>query len=126
MPEMAVLPEKIAAHLNNGYTIAAEVTVPISEIRRFVRIRPFAKPDVPREERRFLNSRYYMWQYWDYAFRRMTLRAGWETDEWNYDRYLVKDEIEIATSEPEFEALLGKWVPDVTLLRHIQDSERPE
>jgi hypothetical protein len=102
------------------------VTVPISEVRRFVRICPVAKPGVPREETRYLNSRYSMWQYWNYAFRRMTLRAGWETDEWNYDRYLVKDEKETTTSESEFEALLGKWVPDVTMLRHIQDSECPE
>lgn len=67
-----------------------------------------------------------MWQYWDYSFRRLTLRPGWETDEWNYDKYLVRDEKESVTNEPAFLALLSNWVPDVRSLRHILDSECPE
>ena len=123
---MASLPEKIAAHLNNGHAVAAEISSPIQGVRSFVRIRPVPKAGVPREERRYLNSRYDMWQYWDYSFRRMILRSGWEADEWNYDKYLVRDENETATSEPAFASLLSKWVPDTASLRHIQDSECPE
>jgi hypothetical protein len=126
MSEMVVVPETVGVHLNNGYTVAAEVATPLEGVRSFVRIRPVPKPGVPREEQRYLNSRHAMWQYWDYAFRRMVLRSGWEADEWNYDKYLVKDERETATSEPEFMALLEKWVPDIKALRHIQDSECPE
>jgi hypothetical protein len=125
MFEMAALPEKIADHLNNGEIVAAEVAGP-EELRSFVRIRPIPKAGVAREEHRYLNSRYNMWHYWDYAFRRMALRPGWETDEWNYDRYLVSDERETTRSESEFDTLLGKWVPDVSTLRHIQDSECSE
>jgi hypothetical protein len=80
---MVRLPEKIADHLNNGVVVAAEVAEPSGELRSFVRIRPVPKAGVAREERRYLNSPYNMWQYWDYAFRRMALRSGWETDEWN-------------------------------------------
>ena len=123
---MGVLSETITAHLNNGYAVAAEVPPPVEGVRSFVRIRPVPKPGVPREERRYLNSRYDMWQYWDYAFRRIILRPGWEADEWNYDKYLVRDESETATSEPAFVALLEKWVPDAGALKHIQDSECPE
>jgi hypothetical protein len=85
MFEMTGLPEQIAAHLNNGYAVAAEVAVPIGALRSFVRIRPVPKPGVAREERRYLNSRYDMWQYWNYACRRIVLHSGWEADEWNYD-----------------------------------------
>jgi hypothetical protein len=126
MFDMASLPETIAAHLNNGEAVAAEVATPIQGVRTFVRIRPLPKPGVAREEHRYLNSRYDMWQYWDYSFRRMILRSGWEADEWNYDKYLVRDEKEMATNESAFSALLSEWVPDVRSLRHIQDSECPE
>lgn len=123
---MFVLSGTIAAYLNNGYTVAAEVSTPIQGVQSFVRIRPVPKPGVPRQERRYLNSRYDMWQYWDYDFRRMILRSGWQADEWNYDRYLVRDERKTTTTEPAFIALLKKWVPDAKALRHIQDSECPE
>ena len=126
MFEMAALPEKIAAQLNSGYAVAAEIAIPIGDLRSFVRIRPLPKPGVACEERRYLNSRFTMWQYWDYAFRRMILRSGWEADEWNYDRYVVRDERQTTTSECQFGALLAKWVPDVSMLKHIQDSECPE
>jgi hypothetical protein len=35
-----------------------------------------AKPGVPREEYRYLNSKYLMWEYWDHEFRRMVLCSG--------------------------------------------------
>ena len=30
-----------------------------------------------------------LWEYWDFEFRRIVLRAGWELDEWNYNKYLL-------------------------------------
>lgn len=102
------------------------MATPIQGVRTLVRIRPLPKAGVAREEHRYLNSRYDMWGYRDYSFRRMILRPGWEADEWNYDKYLVRDEKEIVTDESSFSALLNKWVPDVRSLRHIQNSECPE
>jgi len=121
-----MLPPKIENHLNNGYPVAAEVPTHEPGTRCFVRVRAVAKPDVPREEARYLNSRYSMWQYWDYEFRRMVLRTGWETDEWNYDRYLVADERCRTTTEAEFLEALNRWAPDPADLRHLSDSECPE
>jgi hypothetical protein len=121
-----MLSPKIENYLNKGYNVAAEVPTGDPGARCFVRIRAIAKPGVPREEVRYLNSRYSMWQYWNYSFRRMVLRSGWEIDEWNYDRYLVGDERCETTTEAEFLEVLRRWVSDPASLRHVRDSECPE
>ena len=77
---MLALPEKLAGYLNNGDAVAAVGAAPIQGVHSFVRIRAVPKSGVPREDRRYLNSPYDMWQFWDYLFRRMILRAGWERE----------------------------------------------
>ena len=121
-----MLRPKIENYLNRGDSVATEVATRDLGTRCFVRIRAMAKTGVPREEGRYLNSRYSMWQYWNYEFRRMVLRSGWESDEWNYDRYLVGDERSETTTEAEFLQVLERWVPDPASLRHVHDSECPE
>lgn len=123
---MTSLPEEIAGYLNSGYSVAAEVPISGDGLRCFVRIKPVPKPGVPRDERRYLNSRYSMWEYWDFSFRRMVLRHGWESNEFDYDLYLTQDERLTTSDESDFAALLSIWISDNGLLHHIQDSECPE
>jgi hypothetical protein len=66
-----------------------------------------------------------MWEYWNYKFRRMVLRNGWESDEWNYDRYLVHDERIMTHTEAEFSDVLARWVQEPGSLRHYSESECP-
>jgi hypothetical protein len=120
------LPSKIESFLNNGDAVVAEVPLPVPGQRCFVRIRPVANPDIAREEQRYLNSKVSLWDYWHFSFRRLVLRPGWETDEWNYDRYLISDERATSASESEFFGALLPWVPDLELLQHSQDSKCPE
>lgn len=120
-----LLPRRIRDFLNQGDRVAAELPPDSSGLRRFVLIRPLPAPDVPREERRYLNSRYSMWQYWRYAVRRVTLAPGWEADEWNYDRYLVEEEAREVAGEEAFFALLRRWLPDPSGLRHYRESDCP-
>jgi hypothetical protein len=67
-----------------------------------------------------------MWEYWNYRFRRMVLRGGWENDEWNYDRYLVEDETVSTSTNVEFFDALARWVPDPARLLHYSESDCPE
>ena len=120
-----MLPPKIENYLNKGYTVAAEVE-PEQGNRCFVRIRAIAKPDIPREASRYVNSKYSIWDYWSFEFRRIVLRSGWEQDGWNYDRYLINDEKRATANEFEFLETLNRWIPDATKLQHIQDSSCPE
>jgi hypothetical protein len=120
-----VLTTNIVNHLNNGDAVAAEVPSRDPGTRCFVCIRPVENPAVPREEFRYLNSKYSMWEYWSYQFRRIVLRDGWETDEWNYDLYLVDDERILTLTETEFLDALMHWVPDPERLRHHSESECP-
>jgi hypothetical protein len=119
-------PSSVANYLNRGDTVAAELDAP-PPARCFVRIRPVPKPGVPRENpHRYLNSPYGLFEYWEFAFRRMVLRAGWESDEWNYDRYLEQDESCQTSTEAEFHAVVQQWIPDPGRLRHVRDSSCPE
>ena len=117
---------QIVNYLNNGIALAAEVPSSDLQTRCFVRIRAMAKPGVPREEYRYLNSSYAMWEYWDYEFRRMVLCSGWESDEWNYDRYLVLNETILIRIEAEFFALLTRRLPQPERLQPLRYSACPE
>jgi len=120
-----MLPTRIEHFLNAGDIVAAEITPAGSATRVFVCISPRPKPGVPREERRYLNSTWSMWEYWDFEFRRMTLRTGWEDDEWNYDRYLLADERRTTYAPDDFANTLTQWVPDASLLKHCTESACP-
>lgn len=121
-----MIPSNIASYLNRGYTVAAELQA-TPPTRCFVRILPVPKPGTHREEpHRYLNSPLGLFEYWEFSFRRMVLRSGWEADEWNYDCYLLEDERCHTTTEVEFHAAVQRWVPDVKLLRHYSESECPE
>jgi hypothetical protein len=120
------VPPNIANYLNRGYVVAAELEA-TPPTRCFVRIRPIAKPGTRREEpHRFLNSPIDLFEYWEFSFRRMVLRAGWEADEWNYDRYLLEDEQCHTITEAEFHCAIQRWIPDTKLLRHSSESPCPE
>lgn len=120
------MPPRIANYLNRGYAVAAELEANPGT-RCFVSIRPIGKPGTLREEpHRYLNSPLGIFEYWELQIRRMVLRAGWESDEWNYDRYLLDDQQCRTTTEAEFHAAIQRWVPDTSLLQHYSDSECPE
>lgn len=121
-----LLPERIANFLNAGDAVVAEIAREDSHTDMFVTITPVAKPGVPREERRYLNSTWSAWEYWDFRFRRFVLRADWQEHEWDYDHYLLEDE-RVTTHDPgSFEDMLGRWVPDRSTLQHARDSRCPE
>jgi hypothetical protein len=122
----AMLPLQIINYLNKGIDLAAEVPPSDPETRCFVRIRAMAKPGLQREEYRYLNSRYSMWEYWDYEFRRMVLGSGWESDEWNYDRYLVQNETIVTRTEAEFFSAMTRWLPEPERLQPVRYSACPE
>ena len=117
---------RIGAYLNAGDMVIAEVAASMPIERCFVSIRGIAKPGVPREARRFLNSTWKMWEYWDFKFRRMVLCAGWEGDEWNYDQYIVHDDRILTYDEAGFFAALQSWIPDPAMLEHHSESSSPE
>jgi hypothetical protein len=121
-----MLPPRIESFLNAGEVVAAEVPSEQPGTRTFVRIRPLPKPGVPREERRYLNSSWSMWEYWDFEFRRFTLRHGWNDDQWNYDRYIVADQRHIAVDSASFQHLLVSLIPNSVALQHATESECPE
>jgi hypothetical protein len=122
------IPIKISAYLNHGDVVVAEVHSEVPGARCFVRIRPRPNPEVPREERRYLNSKFTMWEYWHYQFRRMLLRPGWEAPEFqnDYDLFLLQDEKRETQTESDFYELLTEWVPDLSALKHVCDSDCPE
>lgn len=121
-----MLDRRILDYLNQGDTVAVETSEALEQMRSFVRIRPMPNPAIARQERRFINSPYPIWEYWFFEFRRLTLRPGWETDEWNYDRYLVHDERRMTQSEAEFLETLKEWVPAPQRLVHVTKSPCPE
>ncbi len=121
-----MLTPEIANYLNKGTKLVAEVPSHVPGARCFVRIRSIDKPGVPREEFRYMNSRYSMWEYWNYEFRRMALRPGWETNQWDYDLYLVQDERVVTHTEVEFFDTLARWIPDPSRLVTEWESACPE
>jgi hypothetical protein len=121
-----MLAARIAAFLNAGDTVVAEVPADAKATRRFVRIRPQPKPGIPREERRYLNSSWSMWEYWDFEIRCLTLRDGWQDDEWNYDRYITEDQRVTTVDQPAFERALCQWVHEVGAFKHVNESPLPE
>ena len=121
-----MLDARTTAFLNSGDVVVAEVPSDAEATRRFVRIRPQPKPGIPREQYRYLNSIWSMWEYWDFEFRRVTLREGWQDDEWNYDRYITEDQRVTTIDQSAFERVLGQWVPAAGVFKHISDSTFPE
>jgi hypothetical protein len=124
-PVCAELPPKIKNYLNQGDRVAAEIRTDTPGVRCFVSVVPRANLDVPREETRYLNSRYSMWEYWHYEICRMVLRPGWEADVWNCDLYRLEDETVHTRTESAFYAALAKWVDDLAVFKHHFDSECP-
>ena len=121
-----MLPARIEALLNSGQAVAVELPNERLDATCFVRIRPEPKLGVPREERRYLNSTWSMWEYWDFEFRRFVLRDGWKSDEWNYDLYIIEDQ-RVKTIDPEsFQRALMNWVPNTASFQHAAESECPE
>jgi hypothetical protein len=120
-----MLDTRIKNYLNQGGEVAAEIELSSATMRCFVKIRAIAKPGISREEYRYLNSKYSMWEYWNYEFRRMVLRSGWEENEWEYDCYLILDERQQTATQSDFCKVLQQWVPDPTALRHITELECP-
>lgn len=121
-----MLSPRIEAFLNAGDAIVAEIPAGAAATRCFVRIRPTPKPGVPREECRYLNSTWSMWEYWDFSFRRLTLRNGWQEDEWNYDQYILDDQRKVTVDAANFGRVLAEWVPSQDLFKHVSESECPE
>jgi hypothetical protein len=121
-----MLPARISAYLNAGDTVVVETSTEDFGEATFVRVRPVPKPGVPREERRYLNSAWSQWEYWDFEFRRLVLQDGWRDDEWNFDRYIIEDGRRLAIDQATFEAALNDWVPDVARFKHISESACPE
>jgi hypothetical protein len=108
-----VLAARIIDFLNAGDTVVAEVSgVRPDTARCFVRVRPVPKPGVPREERRYLNSSWSMWEYWDFEFRLLVLKDGWMQDEWNYDRYIIEDQRRTTHDPESFDRVLADLVPE--------------
>lgn len=95
-------------------------------IRCFVRIQPVPKPGIPREEHRYLNSKWSIWEYWNFEFRRLSLRDGWVEDEWNWDLYLVRDERRSTSDAISFAELLKEWDLEQATFVHSTESESPE
>lgn len=121
-----MLPTRIVNFLNAGHEVVAQVPSLGVDETSYVRIRPIAKPGVPREERRYLNSIWSIWEYWDFEFRRFVLRSGWRLEEWDYDRYIVEDQREVTHEAVAFEETLRRWVPDVQDFKHVAESDSPE
>jgi len=123
---LETLPTRIVNFLNAGDWVVAQVPLANAGRTCFVRIQPVAKPGVPREERRYLNSTWSMWEYWDFDFRRLVLRDGWQQDDWHYDHYIVQDERKVTHDPKAFEEVLRVWVPDLGAFKHITESPCPE
>lgn len=116
--------------MNAGDTVVAETSAANAVLTSFVQIRPLPKPGVPCEERRYLNSTWSMWEYWDFEFRRVVLRHGWRDHEADYDQYLADDvrvdDVRVITvDEARFKAALSNWIPDAEWLKHITESSCP-
>ena len=120
-----MIPTRILGFLNFGDSVVAEVPASHHGNECFVRICPHAKPGVPREEPRYLNSNLSMWEYWDFEFHRFELKANWRSDQWNHDRYLVDQSRATASNEVLFLRQIAAWVPDVQALVHDSESECP-
>ncbi len=120
-----MLPKRIDNFLNAGDLVVAETSADDAELTCFVQVRPLPKPGVPREERRYLNSAWSKWEYWDFEFRRVVLRRGWRDDEADYDRYVAEDTRVLTADEAAFDAALRDWVADTEAFRHITESPSP-
>jgi len=125
-PHVGAISDVVMNYLNRGYIVAAGFEADLGA-QGFVRIRPVPKPGVPREEPyRFLNSKYGIFDYWSFSFRRMVLSPAWKEDENNYDHYLLSDERCETRSEADFWNAVAQLVPDPSQLKHVQESECPE
>ena len=56
----------------------------------------------------------------------MVLVGSWESDEWDYDRYLVQNETVVTRTETEFLAALARWLPEPGRLQLRRYSACPE
>jgi hypothetical protein len=120
-----MLPKRIEDFLNSGDAVVVETSPQEAELTSFVQVRPLPKPGVPREERRYLNSTWSRWEYWDFEFRRVILRRGWRDDEEDYDRYIVEDSRVLTVDETTFDAALRNWVVDTDGFLHTTESSCP-
>jgi len=120
-----MLPKRMEGFLNAGDVVVAETSEQDAELTCFVQIRPLPKPGVPREERRYLNSTWSMWEYWNFEFRRVVLRPGWQDYESDCDFYKVDDARLVAVDETRFHAALRDWIPNVERLKHVTESACP-
>lgn len=121
-----MLTKRIVGFLNAGDMVVAEVPTAQQSTRCFVRIRPVPSFGVPREERRYLNSRWSMWEYWDFEFRRLVLRDGWKDEEWDYDHYIIEDQRKTTIDSSTFDQTLEAWAPDPASFLHSTESEYPD
>ncbi len=121
-----MLTPRIFGVLNNGYIVAAELEASQPGTRCFVSIQPIANPDIPREEYRYLNSKYSIWEYWHFVFHRMVLRSGWEGHDSDYDFWLVEENRVKTITEIAFYEALARWIPDARALLPYWESECPD
>jgi len=66
-----------------------------------------------------------MWEYWDFEFRRVVLRPGWQDYEADYDLYLADDVRLVTVNEARFHAALIDWIPNAERLQHSTESSCP-
>jgi hypothetical protein len=106
--------------------VAAELATTPNGHRCFLSILPKPKHGVQREPVRYLNSQYSIWEYWDFLFRWIELRPGWELEPLDWDLFLAKHEEVTTRTSKDFFGALSRWVDDPKLLRHHLDSDCPE
>lgn len=121
----SVLSRRIMDFLNAGDVVAAQLAADHSGSEGFVCIFPQAKPAVPRESARYLNSTWSIWEYWDFQFKEIRLRNGWRNDEWNYDRYITNQRSELTHTPVAFESALQKFNTAGLEFQHISESACP-
>lgn len=107
-----VMNEQAIAHLNRGEAISAEIPATQPDNRAFVAILPAKRADAPTEKYRYLNSRYSMFELYEFHLIRMELRRGFEQYEDDFDYFIVSKERGVARSQKELDAEVREWLPE--------------